>query len=195
MKASAKEALGTECLEGMTIAIQGVGAVGSALAELCKGEGATLAVCDIDTEKVARFAEDRGMCVLEGPDACLDYSCDILSPCARGGVLNRDTIPELRCKIVAGAANNQLQEPEDSDRLQGGGILYAPDYVINAGGILNIACEFDEGGYTEEAARTRVKTIATSLEEVYGIAREEGISTAVAADRLAEERLRVGRVQ
>lgn len=193
IQASAEEVFGTESLSGRCVAVQGVGAVGGALAKLCIEEGAEVAVCDLDGEKARRFADSNGATALEGPDACLSYPCDILSTCARGGILNAETIPKLQCRIVAGAANNQLDEPGDAERLQKRGILYAPDYVINAGGIINIACEFAPAGYSDAAARERVMGIGPTLKDVLRISREEDISTAAAADRLAEARLAEGR--
>lgn len=193
LKASAHEAFGNESLDGRTVAIQGIGAVGGALARMCLDERADVTVCDLDDEKSRRFAADYGTRSLPGSDAILTHPCDILSPCARGGILNAQTIPALRCRVVAGAANNQLAEPEDAVSLSERGILYAPDYIINAGGIINIACEFGEFGYDETTARERVKSIGMALKEVYRIAREDGVSTEAAAVCLAETRLTVGR--
>jgi len=194
MQVSAAEVFGSDSLSGRRVVVQGVGAVGGALAKMCVEAGAELIVYDVDGDKACRFAESSGAKALDGPDACLSYPCDILSPCALGGILDASTIPELQCRIVAGVANNQLNEPEDADRLRKRGILYAPDYVINAGGIINIACEFAPEGYSDAAARERVMGIGPALEEVYRIAREEDISTVAAADRLAEARLAEGRV-
>ena len=193
IQVSAGEVFGSESLSGRHIAVQGIGAVGGALAEMCLDEGAEVTVCDLDYTKARRFADAHGATALQGPDACLVHPCDILSPCALGRVLNADTIGLLNCKIVAGAANNQLAEPEDADRLRARSVLYAPDYVLNAGGIINIACEFAPEGYNEAAARERVKGIGPTLKEVFRIAREHDISTAAAADRLAEARLAAGR--
>ena len=194
MQVSAGEVFGSESLSGRRVVVQGVGAVGGALAKMCVEEGAEVIVCDLDGDKARRFAESYGATALEGPDACLSHACDILSPCARGGILNANTVPKLQCRIVAGAANNQLDKPEEAERLRKRDILYAPDYVINAGGIINIACEFAPEGYSDAAARERVMGIGPALEEVYRIAREEDISTTAAADRLAEARLAEGRV-
>jgi leucine dehydrogenase len=188
-----EEAFGSDDLAGRRIAIQGIGAVGGRLAELCQVSGMRVFVCDIDAVRVRRFAHERHVEALSGPDAALTHPCDILSPCARGGILNARTIPRLQCRIVAGAANNQLETPADARRLQQRGIVYAPDYVINAGGIINIACEFTPEGYSVVAARRRTEQIAPTLAEVFRIAREQNISTATAADRLAEERLAEGR--
>lgn len=191
LKATAREEFGDESLKDRTIAIQGIGAVGSILAKLCLEDCATVAVSDIDQERVEAFANETGAIALDTPDAALTYPCDILSPCARGGILNADTIPALECRAIGGAANNQLLTDTDGALLAQRGILYAPDFVINAGGIINIAFEFDEGGYKPENARQRCQTINRALEEVFAIAKKEGITTAEAANRLAEARINV----
>lgn len=192
LKATAKELFGDESLQDRTIAIQGIGAVGGALAKHCIEVGATVSICDIDQEKVIAFASETGAIPLEGPDAALTYPCDFLSPCARGGLLNADSIASLQCKAIGGAANNQLLSDEDGQRLSDRGILYAPDYVINAGGIINLAGEFQPGGYSESVARDRCQSIARALEEIFQIAKDESISTAQAADHLAEKRISDG---
>lgn len=193
LKATAKELFGDASLEGKSIAIQGIGAVGGALAKHCIEAGATVAVCDIDQEKVNAFAKATGAIPLDGPTAALTYSCDFLSPCARGGLLNAGTIPHLQCSAIGGAANNQLLTDDDGQRLSDRGILYAPDYVINAGGIINISGEFQPGGYSESAVRQRCESIGRALEQIFAIAREQSITTAQAADHLAEARIQAGR--
>lgn len=193
IRASVQEAFGSDDLAGRSIVVQGIGAVGSRLAELCLEAGMDVTVCDIDPVKVENFSRRHPVATLEYATDALTFPCDVLAPCARGGVLNAESIPTLRCRIVAGAANNQLAEPEDANRLQQREILYAPDYVINAGGIINIACEFEPGGYSEVRARERVQSIGPTLTTIYRNAREQGLSTAAAADRLAEERLAAGR--
>lgn len=189
LQATALERFGDASLKDRTIAIQGIGAVGSVLAKLCLQDGATVAVCDIDQSRVETFAKENGAIPLDHADAALTYPCDILSPCARGGILNPDTIPALQCKAIGGAANNQLLNDSDGELLYERGILYAPDYVINAGGIINIACEFDEGGYSAENARTRCHSIQRALQEVFQIAKSQKITTAQAANHLAETRI------
>ncbi|MFP6582178.1 MAG: Glu/Leu/Phe/Val dehydrogenase dimerization domain-containing protein [Candidatus Hydrogenedentota bacterium] len=193
LQATALERFGAASLKGRCIAIQGIGAVGSVLAKLCLEDGATVAICDIDQSRVEIFAKETRAIALEHSDAALTYPCDILSPCARGGVLNPDSIPELQCQAIGGAANNQLLNDSDSELLYKRGILYAPDYVINAGGIINIACEFDEGGYSAENARKRCYSIQRALQEVFHIAQSQKITTAQAANQLAESRINTGR--
>lgn len=188
-----QEVYGDPSLQNRRICVQGIGAVGSVVARLCDQAGAHVAVCDIDKDKVNGFVKDSGAEPLESVDAWQTYECDVLAPCARGGILNRETIPKLRCRIVAGAANNQLDRPEDARRLQEREILYAPDYVVNAGGIINIACEFMDGGYNEATANTKLQNIRHALEQVFALTRETNLTTAEASDHLAEQRLQAAK--
>jgi leucine dehydrogenase len=149
-------------------------------------EGVRLVVTDTYESALER-ARDVGATVVE-PDSIYDVECDIFSPCALGGVLNGDTIPRLRCAIVAGGANNQLLEDSHGTELQQRGILYAPDYVINAGGIINISCEMD-GRYRPDRARELTDRIHDTMERVIHDARRDEVHTSVVADRLAEHRL------
>jgi len=192
LKALARELFGKDDLEGRSIAVQGVGAVGWELARMCVRDGADVAVCDLDPKKAEKFADQFDATAFGTPDAVLTYPCDLLSPCARGGILNKDTIPELQCRGIGGAANNQLLEPEDARRLTDREILYAPDYVINAGGVINIACEFMPEGYSVEKARQRVQSIDKALQEIFQTANEKNISTAEAADQLAIAKIAAG---
>jgi leucine dehydrogenase len=189
------EVFGSPYLRDHKIVIQGVGAVGGALARLCAEAGAEVVVTDLDRTKADALVEKLGVAALAEPDDALEEPCDVLSPCGRGGILSAETIPNLRCRIVAGAANNQLAEPEDGARLQERGILYAPDYVVNAGGIINIAGEFVPEGYDEAAVRAQTQNVPRALKEIFRIAREQNIPTAEAADRLAEERITAGRTK
>jgi leucine dehydrogenase len=186
MKASAKAAWGTDALEGRVVAMQGFGNVGSRVAQHLLGEGARLVVSDV-TEVAVERARELGAAIVE-PDAVFDVACDIFSPCALGGVLNGETIPRLRCAIVAGGANNQLLEDRNGGDLQKRGILYAPDYVINAGGIINVACEID-GPYRPDRARELTERIYDTTERVIRMSREEETPTNAVADRIAERRL------
>ncbi len=179
-------------LRGLTVAVQGVGKVGSRLAALLHRRGARLIVADLDPQRAwqAGRAFDAEVVPV---DRVHRVRCDLFAPCALGGVLNRRTIPELRCRAVAGCANNQLLEPEDGERLHRRGILYAPDYVINAGGIINIAVGLEPGGYDRAKAERRARDIYANLMAVFRLAAAKGWSPAYAADRLAERRLRGGR--
>ena len=190
MKACAKEAFGDPSLEGRRVAIQGVGAVGSRLAALCLKEGASMTVCDLDLEKARAFAEEHGAEVLDDGEEFVECPCDILSPCARGQVISSGRVGGMRCKIVAGSANNMLVHSSDAEALAEAGILYAPDYVINAGGLINIACEFLPGGYDEKESIGRIDRIGEALDTIFRMARELGITTAEAARQLGDERLK-----
>ena len=170
--------------------MQGFGNVGAQTAKHLVEEGARLVVADIYEEALDR-ARALGATIVE-PDAIYDVECDIFSPCALGGVLNRDTIPRLPAAIVAGGANNQLLDERDGDRLRERGILYAPDYVINAGGIINVFCEMD-GPYRSDRARDMTERIYETTERVIHASREEDVPTHIAADRMAERRLRDAR--
>ena len=190
MKACALEKWGSDSLEGKTVALQGFGHVAANLAPYLLSEGARLVVTDIFPDALQR-AEALGARTV-APDAIYDVDCDIFSPNALGGILNHDTIPRLKCAIVAGGANNQLSSPEDAKALARRGILYAPDYVINAGGIINASCEVGMA-YNEARARRKTEGIYDTIQRVLRKAAAEGITTASAADLIAEERLQAAR--
>ena len=186
MKACAREVWGSDSLSGKRVAIQGFGKVAIQCAHHLLKEGAELVVTDVYDDALDR-ARDMGLMVVE-PEAIYDVACDIFSPCALGGSLNRDTIPRLQARVVAGGANNQLQTDEDGDELQQRGILYAPDYLINAGGLINLSAEIGSP-YNAERAREKTERIYELMGRVIQVSRKEEISTARAADRIAEERL------
>lgn len=186
--------LGRSNLEGVRVAIQGLGHVGFELARLLRDDGARLLVADLDSLRVERAVVELGAEVT-GCEAILAAEVDVLAPCALGGVINDRTLSDLRCAIVAGAANNQLLEPRHGRALHHRGILYAPDYVINAGGIINIAEELEPGGYDRDRALERVRGIASTLDELFARAGREGGSTADVADRMALERLAAARAE
>ncbi len=188
IRAAAEEAFGSQDLAGKRIVIQGVGAVGGRLAVLLKERGAEVTISDINAERVKDLCTEHGFAHVDDAHH-LDVECDIYAPCARGAGINPDTIPRLHCKVIAGCANNQLLEFEHAEILREQGILYAPDYVINAGGIINVSIELLEGGYEEAAAMKKIENIYVNLKRVFEIAREEGVPTNVAALRLAEQRL------
>ncbi|ASB88523.1 branched-chain amino acid dehydrogenase [Bacillus sonorensis] len=186
MKAAAKEAFGTDSLEGKTIAVQGVGNVAYNLCRHLHEEGANLIVTDINKEAVERAVADFGARAVD-PDDIYSQDCDIYAPCALGATINDDTIPQLKAKVIAGAANNQLKETRHGDQIHNMGIVYAPDYVINAGGVINVADELY--GYNSERALKKVEGIYGNIERVLDISKRDGIPTYLAADRLAEERI------
>ena len=187
MKACANKVYGSDSLKGKKVAIQGAGAVSSHLAAFLKKEGAIIYICDIFPEKVNRVAYDVGAEVVH-PDQIFDLDVDVFSPCALGGILNSDTIPRLKCAIIAGCANNQLdEESKHGEMLLDRGILYAPDYVINAGGLINVANELE--GYNREYAHEQASRIYDTILNILTLAADEGIPTYEASNRLAERRL------
>jgi leucine dehydrogenase len=192
MRAVLEEVFGSPDLQGRHILIQGVGAVGGRLAEMLAGEGARLTICDINQARVEELREKNGFEVVADAQH-LEVECDVYAPCARGAGLNDTTIPKLRCRAVAGCANNQLLEKRHAGDLRRRGILYAPDYVINAGGIINVAVELLPGGYDEQVALARIEKIYDNLKRVFEISQMDDVPTNVAAERLAEQRLAAGR--
>lgn len=189
MRAVAKKLWGDDCLRKKIIAIQGLGHVGSKLANILFWEGAHLIVCDKDAKETHDQALLYGAQVIDSKNF-LSTPCDILAPCALGGILNSQTIPILRCKAIAGAANNQLQSSGDDTLLLKRHILYAPDFVINAGGIINAATEFDPEGYNPTIARDRVNAVYDTLIKIFSIADKEHKSTNQVAEELAEYKLK-----
>lgn len=187
MKQAAKEAFGSDSLKGLTIAVQGVGQVAYHLCKHLHEEGAELIVTDINEEAVERAVKEFAATSVK-PDEIYDVDCDIFSPCALGGIINDETIPRLKAKVIAGSANNQLEKEEHGRILHEKGILYAPDYVINAGGVINVAEEL--AGYNRQRALNKVKSIYNILETVFEISRQKNIPTSIAANELAEKRIK-----
>jgi leucine dehydrogenase len=190
IRAAVKHKLGADRLaddkmSDVSVAIQGAGQVGYDLARHLTGAGADVRIADVDPERARRARDDLGVQVLD-PAAVLEADVDVLAPCALGGVLNDTTIPRLRAAIVAGAANNQLVAAQHGRMLQDRGILYAPDYLINAGGIINISYEGPD--YDRSRAFSHVALIHDTLLSIFQRADRAGIPTSEAADRLAEER-------
>jgi leucine dehydrogenase len=176
----------TDSLSGLTVALQGCGHVGYNLAKLLREAGAYLMVSDVNARNSSRVIEEFGAELVQ-PDE-LDVQADVFAPCALGGVINDETIRELKVSIVAGAANNQLLEERHGEMLRERKILYAPDYVANAGGVLNGSTEL-LGWKPEDAAR-KINEIYDTILRIYESAQAQGISTNKAADQLAEERLK-----
>lgn len=189
MQASAKYRWGSDDFRGKRVAIQGCGNVGFNLAKLLSETGAQLIISDVDKQKVTRAVEQLGSDAAS-TEEIFSATADIFAPCALGGIVNDQTIPVLKAEIVCGAANNQLLEPRHGDVLEESGILYAPDYVANSGGVLSGGAELF--GWTSENVRAEVLAIYDTLLSVFAIAETDGISTYKAADRLAERRLREG---
>ncbi|HEY8491187.1 MAG TPA: amino acid dehydrogenase [Dehalococcoidia bacterium] len=187
MKAAAREAFGSDDLAGRHVAVQGAGKVGYHLMERLKADGCRITVTDVDPAAVERAVRDFGAEAVP-PDRIFDVEADIFSPNALGAVLNDDTIPRLRCRVVCGGANNQLAEEHHAAILQDRGILYAPDFIVNCGGVINVADELR--GYNRERAEHKAREVYETTLRVFAIAKRDGITTAAAADRLAEERIR-----
>jgi len=187
IRASLERRFGSPALDGRRVLVQGVGSVGARLAELLAAGGAEVAVSDVAEERAGALAARLGVRVVPAAVA-VDFRCDVYAPCAVGGTLSSATIPSLRCHVVAGSANNQLAAPEDADLLRERGILYAPDFVINAGGaIYNVAAE--ALGWDGDRIERALEGIGATLREVFARADADGVSTGRAADALARERL------
>lgn len=187
IKASARFRWGSDALVGRRIALQGLGKVGYHLLEHLIEEGAVLTATDVDSQRIASVRQAFPQVEIVTPDRIYDVECDIFCPNALGGILNDETIPRLRCEIIAGSANNQLKELRHGDELHRRGILYAPDYVINAGGLIQVADELQ--GFNRNRAMRKTAAIYEMLLQIYAISRDEQIPTYLAADRLAERRI------
>lgn len=186
MKAAVEEIYGTPDLKNKIISIQGVGHVGYYLAKYVSEEGGKLVIADIKQKNIERVIKDFGAEVVE-PNKIYEVDCDVFAPCALGAVINDETVPRLNCNIIAGSANNVLAEEYHGDLLEEQGIFYAPDYIINAGGVINIDQEIK--GYNRDRALNRVKNIYKTVKKVIKISKRDSISTYKAADILAEERI------
>ncbi|MFM7218225.1 MAG: Glu/Leu/Phe/Val family dehydrogenase, partial [Bacteroidota bacterium] len=191
MKASAHELWGNDSLKGKKVMVQGVGHVGQNLVRLLSEEGATVMVSDIHADHVSMMESQFGATKIS-PDRVYEQDVDIYAPCALGATLNAENISRLRCAIVAGAANNQLaNETEDGQALKDRGILWAPDFLINAGGLINVYSELN--GYNRNAAMDNARKIYDTTIEILRKAKSEGITTIQAAKIIAEERISAAR--
>ena len=185
IKAAVKRELGKDSLAGLHIAMQGAGSVASGVSRHAAAEGAKLSIADVDAARAEKLAAETGGSVV-APGDLLSLEADVVSPCALGAILTEDSIAALRTPIVAGAANNQLATPEDGQRLQARGILYAPDYVINAGGIINVTTEYlDDGG--PDLVRSRIEAIPGRLEQIWADSAATGRDPAAVADAMAQK--------
>lgn len=185
VKAAVRHKLGKDSLAGLHIAIQGAGSVASGLARRAAGEGARISLADIDAAKVAALAAEVGGTVV-APEAIMTLEADVLSPCALGAILTEASIAALNVPIVSGGANNQLATAADGDRVQARGILYAPDYVINAGGIINVALEYLGQG-DEAAVNARIEQIPGRLDSIWAESEASGRNPAAVADAMAQK--------
>jgi valine dehydrogenase (NAD+) len=188
MRASAQWLWGTDGLEGRHVGIAGVGKVGRHLTAHLLDAGAIVTITDIDPAAVNGLrANHPGVRVAQTVEELLDHKLDVYAPCALGGALNHETVAALQAKVVCGAANNQLAHPDIADLLRARGVLYAPDYLVNAGGVIQV--EDERHGFDYERAKAKATRIFDTALSVFTLADEEGISPAVAADRLAEQRI------
>lgn len=185
MKAGAKVKFGTDSLRNRVIMIQGLGNVGYGVAELAHSEGAILKVYDINEEAVKRAVKELGAVSIPAEEV-ISTECDIFAPCALGAVLNTKNVHDLKCKLVCGCANNVLVDAETGEELQKLGILYAPDYIVNAGGVLNCGAEISAEGYNKERVIELVDRIYDTTLEIFEIAEKDGVTTYEAAERFAE---------
>jgi leucine dehydrogenase len=195
MKAAAKERWGNDSLKGKKVGVQGTGNVGEHLVKHLADEGAIISICDINEEKLKEVAKKYKATVV-GLNDIYSLDLDIYAPCALGATVNNDTIDKLKCSIVAGSANNQLaDENVHGEMLTKKGIIYAPDFVVNAGGIINVYCEH-LGNYNKERSMMMIEKIYSITTEVFRIAKSEKIPTYLAANKLAEKRIEaIGRVK
>ena len=184
VEAAVKFKLGRDDMEGVRVAVQGVGSVGYHLAKELHQMGAKLIVTDVSAASIQRCVEEFGAQEVS-PNEIYGVDCDIFAPCALGAVLNDETIPQLKCSIIAGASNNQLAEDHHGQVLLEKGILYAPDYAINAGGLINVAQEYD--GYDADKARATCTKIYDTMMTIFERAASENLPTGVVADRIVEE--------
>jgi leucine dehydrogenase len=193
LMASLNHQFGNEDVGKYSYAVQGVGHVGLEYVKLLREQGAKVWVTDINQAAVKQAVDEYG-CEAVGLDDIYDVPADVYSPCALGGTVNASTLPRLKCKIICGAANNQLATDEIGEEVMRRGILYAPDYAVNAGGLMNVSLEID--GYNRERAMRMMRTIYYNLGKIFQIAKREGIPTYLAADRMAEERIAsIGRLK
>jgi leucine dehydrogenase len=188
MRACLKEEFGSPDLQGRSVAVQGVGAVGEHIVALLAEAGASVTIADIDKEKTEQIASQYNV-QLTHPAEIHSLPVDVYCPCALGAVLNDQSITDLRCKIVCGSANNQLAEEHHGDLIAQRGILYAPDYIVNAGGIIYAVDSLNPGGFNRQRAMESVSRLYEAMERVLTLAKEQNVPTYRAADLLAEQRI------
>lgn len=189
IKASAMSALDSPNLKGLTIAIQGAGKVGSLLVGHLLKEGSKIKICDVVEDNLNALKEKYPEVEIVDPDTIYEEECHIFAPCALGAVLNDDTIPKLKCKAVAGSANNQLAEARHGQMLHERGILYAPDFVINSGGLIQVADELEMDDNNHDRVMAKTDNIYNILLDIYKVSKVNNIPTYEAANKLAEDRI------
>jgi leucine dehydrogenase len=193
IKACLQEKNGNDSVRGVRVAVQGVGHVGYYLCEFLAEEGARLIVTDIDAERVRTIVQEFDAESV-APDKIYNVDAPVFAPCALGAIVNDKTLPKMKFEIIAGAANNQLEEERHGDELEKRGVLYAPDYVINAGGLINVYGELQ--GWSADRAKRKAGEIYETLLQLFELSKREGLPTYKAADRLAEQRIaQVAKIQ
>ncbi|HDM09024.1 MAG: Glu/Leu/Phe/Val dehydrogenase [Deltaproteobacteria bacterium] len=188
MQACCNKVFGSNTIDGKVVAVQGLGAVGHNIVGQLHELGATLIVTDIDSQKVNNIVPKYNVKAV-APEEIYDVDCDIFCPCALGGIINDETLDRLKCRIICGSANNQLKEERHGDLLEAKGMVYAPDYIANAGGTIFDTDRLETGSVNNERGKERVSRIYENMEKVFEIAERDNIPTYIAADRMAEERI------
>lgn len=188
IEASCMKIFGNRSVKNKTIAVQGVGEVGFHLVKLLDELGAKVIFCDINRENIDKLKNHFPKADEVSVEEIYDVPCDIYAPCALGATVNDETIGRLKCKIVAGSANNQLKEDRHGEELKSRGILYAPDYLVNAGGLMNVSIEHE--GWTDQKSKRMVNTIYSTTLEVFDISEKENVPVNKATDLLAEKRIK-----
>ncbi len=192
--ASCDRGFGAPTVKGRTVAVQGLGHVGGHLAKLLKKEGATVIGCDVDKERAESLKDEHRLDALVHPDEIFDVDCDVFAPCAMGLAITEKTIDRLKCKVVAGGANNQLASDSLGIELESRGMVYAPDFVINAGGLINVYTELE--GYNEQRALRLVRNIFYNVQKIYQLADKHNESSIEAARIMVDDRLKdIARLQ
>ena len=189
IKAAVSHKLKSESLKGLKVAVQGMGNVGEHLAEYLLEEGCRLAVCDIFEQKALDFQKKHSQVKVVSHEKIYDEECEIFSPCALGAVINKDTLKRLKCSIIAGAANNQLDKLATENNVREQNILYAPDFVINAGGVISVFVE-SKGAYSEEKAKNKIANIYHVLKEIFSRSEKEGKNPTDVAIEIANHRIK-----
>jgi leucine dehydrogenase len=189
MQACCRRVYGSDSLEGKRVAVQGLGAVGHNVVDQLQALGARMTVTDIDPEKVQSMTSRFGVDAVPA-EAIFDADCDIFCPCALGKVIDDETLPRLKCRIVCGSANNQLAEERHGDMLEEKGLVYAPDYIANAGGTIYDTDRLEAGGVSHERGKAKVGRVYEHMQRVFEISERDRLPTYRAADRMAEERIR-----
>jgi glutamate dehydrogenase/leucine dehydrogenase len=191
IQAACEHLFGEASLKGRRVLVQGTGSVGGSLIEHLRAAGAEVMFSEVDEGAIRRFRDELGLQFVPA-EAVYTTECEVFAPCALGGVLNANTIPQLKCRAVAGGANNQLASPRDAESLRVKGIIYAPDYVINVGGAMAIIGLETQGWTRERAEKEVAESVRRALRRIFEMAATEGVTTETAARRIAEERLSPG---